>query len=64
MDHTWILALGLALLLEGGLPFFFPRQWREVVSRIAALADGQIRFIGLIAILCGSALLILQTLLS
>jgi len=54
---SWTIALGLMLLLEGILPFLFPRQWRETFSRITQLSDGQIRFLGLIALLCGLATL-------
>jgi len=50
-------ALGLMLLLEGIIPFLFPRQWRETISRIAQLTDGQIRFVGLVALSCGLATL-------
>jgi uncharacterized protein len=48
-----VIALGLMLLLEGIFPFLFPRQWRDTFNRITQLADGQIRFIGLIACLGG-----------
>jgi len=41
------------LLVEGIFPFLFPRQWRDTFNRITQLADGQIRFIGLIACMCG-----------
>lgn len=45
------------LLLEGAIPFLFPKQWRETVLQISRLSDGQIRFFGMIALLCGLALL-------
>jgi uncharacterized protein YjeT (DUF2065 family) len=32
------------------LPFVAPRLWRETFNRMIALTDGQLRFIGLIAI--------------
>jgi uncharacterized protein YjeT (DUF2065 family) len=35
------------------MPFISPARWREVFSRILAMSDGQIRFIGLISILLG-----------
>ena len=60
MDSPWIAALGLMFLLEGGIPLLFPKQWREYVSHIAALADGQIRFVGLVAVLGGLLLLFLS----
>lgn len=53
MKTSLVVALGLMLLVEGIFPFLFPRQWRDAFNRITQLADGQIRFIGLIALLCG-----------
>lgn len=41
------------LLLEGIVPFLFPKQWRETFNRITRFSDGQIRFLGLIALTCG-----------
>ncbi|HJV73793.1 MAG TPA: DUF2065 domain-containing protein [Noviherbaspirillum sp.] len=54
-----MLALGLMLLLEGILPFLFPKQWRDTFNRIVQLSDGQIRFLGLTLLLCGSLILAL-----
>jgi uncharacterized protein len=48
-ESLWI-ALALVLILEGLLPFVAPRLWRETFNRLIALSDGQLRFIGLIAI--------------
>jgi uncharacterized protein YjeT (DUF2065 family) len=50
-------ALGLMLIVEGLLPMVSPPSWREAMRRIASLRDGQIRFMGLAAILAGVALL-------
>jgi len=55
----WLLgAVALALVFEGLLPFLAPGAWREWVSRMAALTDGQIRFIGLASLLTGAGLLV------
>ena len=52
-----ILAIaGMVLLLEGTLPFVAPAMWRETMLRIAQMQDGQIRFIGLGAIVVGGLL--------
>jgi uncharacterized protein YjeT (DUF2065 family) len=53
VNSSWTIALGLVLLFEGIVPFLFPRQWRDTFNRITRLSDGQIRFLGLIALLCG-----------
>lgn len=52
------LALGLMLVLEGLLPLLAPRAWREAFLRLARLADGQLRFFGLLMILGGCLLLL------
>jgi len=43
-------ALALLLILEGLLPFAAPRVWREGFRHLTELTDGQLRFIGMIAI--------------
>ncbi|MEZ5652294.1 MAG: DUF2065 domain-containing protein [Burkholderiaceae bacterium] len=55
---TLLAALGLMLLFEGLMPFLAPGRWRELFARIATMRDGQIRFMGLVAIALG--LIILQ----
>ena len=46
-------ALALVLIIEGLMPLISPARWREMFSRILALNDGQIRFIGLASIAFG-----------
>lgn len=50
-------ALGLVLIIEGVLPFITPSLWRKGFLQLAQLADGQIRFIGLGAVVVGLLLL-------
>jgi uncharacterized protein YjeT (DUF2065 family) len=59
MAATLLLALALMLVIEGILPFLAPRIWRETFRRVIALADGQIRFIGLASMALGLALIFL-----
>lgn len=56
---TWLLALGLMLVIEGLLPFAVPRLWRAAFHRATELADGQLRFIGLTSIIIGLVLIML-----
>jgi uncharacterized protein YjeT (DUF2065 family) len=51
-DGLWT-ALALVLVLEGLLPFAAPRLWRTTFLRLTQLSDGQLRFVGLIAIAIG-----------
>lgn len=53
-----LLGLALMFVFEGLMPLLAPRQWREVVMRVAAMRDGQIRFIGLLAVASGIFLLL------
>jgi uncharacterized protein YjeT (DUF2065 family) len=52
-----LLAFALMLVIEGLLPFVAPRVWRETFRRAIALADGQLRFIGLTSMILGLILL-------
>jgi uncharacterized protein YjeT (DUF2065 family) len=51
-------AVGLMLVLEGLMPLISPRQWRSVFEQAAKLADGQLRFLGLLALVIGAALVV------
>ncbi len=46
-------ALGLALVIEGLMPFIAPRAWRQAFTQLLQLEDGQIRFFGLLALAGG-----------
>jgi hypothetical protein len=52
-------ALALMLVMEGVLPFLAPAAWREAFSRMIQFSDGQLRFMGLVSMLAGLALLLL-----
>lgn len=58
MSNKLLMALALMLVIEGILPFVAPAAWRETFLRLAQMADGQIRFIGLTSMLIGVALLV------
>jgi len=46
-------ALALVLVVEGLLPLFAPRIWRDSFRKLTELSDGQLRFIGLASIAIG-----------
>lgn len=54
----WLLGLALMLIIEGIMPFISPTIWRETLLKVAQLTDGQIRFIGALAMLSGLLLLV------
>jgi hypothetical protein len=51
-DSLWA-AFALVLVVEGLLPLFAPRLWRDSFARLVAMSDGQLRFIGLASIAAG-----------
>ena len=53
-----MIALGLVLILEGIVPLIFPSVWKDTFRRITTLEDGQLRFIGLMAVVSGFAVLL------
>jgi uncharacterized protein len=59
MDSPGLTAIGLFLILEGLLPMLAPGAWRETMQKIASMADGQIRFIGLGAVGLGCLILLI-----
>lgn len=59
MWDTFLMAIALMLVLEGILPFVSPNAWRETFQKLMQLEDGQIRFIGLSAMLVGLIILYL-----
>lgn len=55
MPESLLAAFALVFVVEGVLPLVAPRVWREAFRRMLALTDGQLRFMGLIAVLLGLA---------
>ena len=47
----------LMLVIEGVLPFLYPRRWRRMVAQLAQIDDGTLRLFGLLSMLAGVALL-------
>jgi uncharacterized protein len=58
-NEILLTAVALMLVLEGLLPFLFPVVWRDAFRKLTELSDGQLRFIGLTAMLAGLLLLAL-----
>jgi uncharacterized protein len=50
-------AFALMLIVEGLLPLVSPRNWRQVFERATRMADGQIRFVGMVSVAAGCLLL-------
>jgi uncharacterized protein YjeT (DUF2065 family) len=54
---TLLVAVALCLVFEGLFPLLMPALWRQKIAAIAALANGQLRFIGLLLVALGAAIL-------
>jgi len=52
-------AFALMLVIEGALPLVAPKVWRETFRRVMQFRDGQLRFIGLLSVCIGLAVLAL-----
>jgi uncharacterized protein YjeT (DUF2065 family) len=59
VGESLLLAFGLVLVIEGAMPLLAPAQWRATIARIAQLRDGQLRFVGLAAVVVGLLLIAL-----
>ncbi len=57
MLSYWLIGLALMLVIEGIVPFLFPGLWRDTFRKLVQLSDGQLRFIGMTAMLSGLVLL-------
>jgi uncharacterized protein YjeT (DUF2065 family) len=56
-NSLWI-AIGLIFLIEGFLPMVSPGTWRRMFVQLVQMRDGQIRFIALLSIVIGAAMLV------
>ena len=59
MLNYWLIGLALMLIIEGIVPFLFPAMWRDTFRKLVLLTDGQLRFVGISAMLAGLLLLYL-----
>jgi len=55
----WLLGIAMMLVIEGIVPFLLPGLWRETFRKLLTLTDGQLRFVGITAIISGVLMLYL-----
>ena len=53
MTRHFLQAFALMFVLEGLLPLTLPALWKGTFMKLAALSEGQIRFVGLISLASG-----------
>ena len=62
MDNFWIellRAFALLLVLEGIMPFLYPKGWRDLLKSISVSSDTTVRVTGLVVMLIGLGFLYL-----
>lgn len=52
-------AFALVLVIEGLPLLLAPARWRNVVRQVSSMADGQLRFFGLVLVVVGVTCLLL-----
>jgi uncharacterized protein YjeT (DUF2065 family) len=57
--HELGVAVCLMLVIEGVIPFLYPKRWRDMVTMLAQVDDKSVRVMGLVSMLIGTALLYL-----
>jgi len=57
MTNTLLMALAIALIIEGLIPALFPNKWRAYVLKLAEESTSSIRSIGFTVIIFGCLLL-------
>lgn len=56
MIKSFLVAIGLVLIIEGILPFLAPSAWRRNVLLIASQSERFLRTLGLILMLVGAVI--------
>jgi uncharacterized protein YjeT (DUF2065 family) len=59
MWNELAIALCLVLVIEGIMPFLYPRRWRALAMTLADVSDSTMRVAGLVSMLTGTLLLYL-----
>ena len=57
MTETLLMALAIALIIEGLIPALFPNKWRNYVLKLAEESTSSIRNIGVSLIFLGTFIL-------
>lgn len=59
MWHDLGVAFCLVLVIEGIIPFLYPKRWKEMVFMLARVDDTTMRLAGLASMMLGTVLLYL-----
>ncbi len=61
LETALITAVALVFILEGLLPFVFPRLWQSIMTEAAKLSEKELRLMGLFSIAIGMLILLFFT---
>jgi uncharacterized protein YjeT (DUF2065 family) len=54
---SFLLALGLMLILEGLMPMVLPRLWKSLFEQMLKMDEAQIRFFGMLMVIAGMSVI-------
>lgn len=58
LETTLLAAIALVFILEGLLPFVFPKLWQKMMSEAVKLSERELRVMGLVSIVIGLLILL------
>ncbi|KAA3638396.1 MAG: DUF2065 domain-containing protein [Proteobacteria bacterium] len=53
IEHPFIAAIALVLILEGIMPFVAPSQWKQMLVQISQMSDKNLRIMGAVMMIVG-----------
>jgi len=56
IEHPFIAAIALVLVLEGIMPFLAPQQWKQMLQQISQMSDKNLRIMGAVMMIVGALL--------
>ena len=54
IEHPFIAAIALVLVLEGMMPFLAPQQWKQMLLQISQMSDKNLRIMGAVMMIVGA----------
>ncbi|GAA4823907.1 membrane protein [Marinicella pacifica] len=56
IDHPFLAAIALVLVLEGIMPFIAPEAWKKMLLNISEMSDKNLRIMGAVMMIVGALL--------
>jgi len=58
LETTLLAAIALLFIMEGILPFVFPKFWKKMMREATELPETQLRMMGLVSVIIGMLILL------